>query len=29
MAGGYARQIQDTVDIHLETVRICIAATHN
>ena len=29
MAGGYARQIQDTVDIHLETVRICIAVTHN
>jgi acetoin utilization deacetylase AcuC-like enzyme len=29
MAGGYARQIQDTVDIHLETVRICIAAAHN
>jgi acetoin utilization deacetylase AcuC-like enzyme len=29
MAGGYARQIQDTVDIHLETVRICMAAVHN
>jgi len=29
MAGGYARQIQDTVDIHLETVRLCIAAAHN
>ena len=29
MAGGYARQIQDTVDIHLETMRICIAVTHN
>ena len=29
MAGGYARQIQDTVDIHLETVRLCIAVTHN
>ena len=29
MAGGYARQIQDTVDIHLETVRICIAGAHN
>jgi acetoin utilization deacetylase AcuC-like enzyme len=29
MAGGYARQIQDTVDIHLETVRICNAAAHN
>ena len=29
MAGGYARQIQDTVDIHLETVRICIVATQN
>jgi acetoin utilization deacetylase AcuC-like enzyme len=29
MAGGYAHQIQDTVDIHLETVRICIAAAHN
>jgi acetoin utilization deacetylase AcuC-like enzyme len=26
MAGGYARQIQDTVDIHLETLRMCIAA---
>jgi len=29
MAGGYARQIQDTVDIHLETVRLCNAAAHN
>jgi acetoin utilization deacetylase AcuC-like enzyme len=29
MAGGYARQIQDTVDIHLETVRMCVAAAHN
>jgi acetoin utilization deacetylase AcuC-like enzyme len=29
MAGGYARQIQDTVEIHLETVRICMATAHN
>jgi acetoin utilization deacetylase AcuC-like enzyme len=29
MAGGYARQIQDTVDIHLETVRIFNAAVHS
>jgi acetoin utilization deacetylase AcuC-like enzyme len=26
MAGGYARRIADTVDIHLETVRTCVAA---
>jgi acetoin utilization deacetylase AcuC-like enzyme len=29
MAGGYARQMQDTVEIHLETVRICISFAHN
>jgi acetoin utilization deacetylase AcuC-like enzyme len=29
MAGGYAHQIQDTVDIHLETVRIFNAAVHS
>jgi acetoin utilization deacetylase AcuC-like enzyme len=29
MAGGYARQVQDTVDIRLETVRLCNAAAHN
>jgi acetoin utilization deacetylase AcuC-like enzyme len=29
MAGGYARQIQDTVEIHLETVRICFATANS
>ena len=29
MAGGYARQIQDTVDIHLATVRLCASRAPN
>jgi acetoin utilization deacetylase AcuC-like enzyme len=29
MAGGYARNVGDTAEIHLETVRICVSFTHN